>query len=266
MKTALTVCAAVAWLMFATVRSPSLTVSMLDHAQVSGDQIFLSDLLPRGVSAEDLSRCGAIAFGKAPALGSVRVLTRSDINRGLQQRPDCAREMLTPDQVVVRLIGHRISGQAVEKALITFLPQTYVRSAIDSGELSWPTEQEAQDPDPPLQLVTSTWDAAQQRWQFLLRCSSRRVCSSFLVTMHGKPDLFREAEALQTHRRKDQTPIVRRGQKAWLLIDDARIRVSLRVVCLQNGATGERIRVLDPTNHRFLRAEVVAPQLLKAAS
>src|SRR5690349_4289432 len=99
MKPALTVCAAVAWLLFAPVRSPGSTVSMFDHVQISGDQILLSDLVPSGVFGQDLSRCAAIPFGKAPALGSVRVLTRSDINRGLQQRPDCAREILAPDQV-----------------------------------------------------------------------------------------------------------------------------------------------------------------------
>jgi len=266
MKTFLTICAAIAGLTLLPGQVRSLTVNILDHAQISGNQILLSDLLAPGVPAKSLSRCGVIEFGKAPSLGNARVLTKSDIKHGLEQHPACAREVLFPDQVVVKRVGHRISAQAIEEALIKSLPETNTTTAVGLGKLNWSGEPETQDPDPPLQLASSLWDAALQRWQFLLRCSSRRVCSPFLVTMHGNPGLFREAPARQTHTRKELTPIVRRGQKAWLLIDDGRVRVSLRVTCLQNGAIGERIRILDPTNHRFLQAEVVAPQLLKATS
>lgn len=266
MKTLLTICAAVAALMLLPGRAPSLTVSILDHAEITGDQIFLSDLMLPGVAAKGENRCGAITFGKAPALGSVRVFTKSDINRRLQHCPASLREILIPAQVVVKRVGHRISAQAIEKAIIKSFPQTNVTPTTALGALNWSRDQQTQYPDPPLQLVSSSWNATQQRWQFLLRCSSRKVCSPFLVTMNGNPDLFQEVQARQTHTRNKPDPIVRRGQKAWLLMDDGRIRVSLQVTCLQNGAIGERIRVLDSTSHHFLQAEVVAPQLLKATS
>ena len=265
MKTFLTMCAVIAGLVLLPGQASGVTASVADHVQINGDQIFLSDLLPAG-APEDLSHCATIALGKSPVLGSMRILTKSQINRSLEHCPASVREILIPDQVVVKRAGHRISAQAIEKALIKYLGQTNITIIIDPRELSWPREQEAQNLDPQLAVAGSSWDATQHRWQFLLRCSNRKVCSPFLVNLHGKPDLFKNAQVPQVHTGKDPAPLVRRGQKAWLLLDDGRIRVSLQVTCLQNGAIGERIRVLDSTNHHFLRGEVVAPQLLKAAS
>ena len=125
MKTFVTVCAAIAGLVLLPGHAASSTVSIVDHVQITGDQVLLSDLLPAG-APESLSRCGIIAFGKTPTLGSVRIFTRSDITRHLAYCVASLREILIPDQVVVKRAGHRISAQAIEKALIKYLGQTNI--------------------------------------------------------------------------------------------------------------------------------------------
>jgi flagella basal body P-ring formation protein FlgA len=43
------------------------------------------------------------------------------------------------------------------------------------------------------------------------------------------------------------------------------MRITLRVICLENGARGERVRVSSTDHKRIYQAEVIDPGLLKSA-
>jgi hypothetical protein len=57
---------------------------------------------------------------------------------------------------------------------------------------------------------------------------------------------------------------VRTGAPMTLLIEDDKVHVRMRVVCLQSGGPGDTVRVATP-DHRLYRAEVVSPTLLKGS-
>jgi hypothetical protein len=58
-------------------------------------------------------------------------------------------------------------------------------------------------------------------------------------------------------------PVLRVGEPAMLEFDADRIHVRIEVVCLENGTTGNRIRVVTRDHKQNYVAEVVAPSLLK---
>jgi hypothetical protein len=58
---------------------------------------------------------------------------------------------------------------------------------------------------------------------------------------------------------------MRVGSPATLLLDSARVHVSLAVVCLENGAVGQKIRVATGDRQRVFLAEVVSDKVLKGS-
>ena len=55
------------------------------------------------------------------------------------------------------------------------------------------------------------------------------------------------------------------GSPATLLLDGARVHVMLRVVCMESGGPGERVRVTTLDRRQEYIADVIAPGLLKGA-
>ncbi len=56
---------------------------------------------------------------------------------------------------------------------------------------------------------------------------------------------------------------VRPGSPATLTLEGGRIHISLQVVCLQSGSTGDLIRVASRDRKQTYRAEILTPTLLK---
>ena len=57
----------------------------------------------------------------------------------------------------------------------------------------------------------------------------------------------------------------RAGSSATLLLDGERVHVVLRVVCLESGEPGEKVRVTTPDRRQEYIADVIAPGVLKGS-
>ncbi len=56
---------------------------------------------------------------------------------------------------------------------------------------------------------------------------------------------------------------IRSGSPATLLLDSDRVHIRLAVICLENGAAGQKIRVSSPDHRQVYTAEVIDGSLLK---
>ncbi|MGA8153907.1 MAG: flagella basal body P-ring formation protein FlgA [Terriglobales bacterium] len=109
-----------------------------------------------------------------------------------------------------------------------------------------------------------------------LRCRDNQECLPFYVLVHASPAKLLNSGAGGTRLQpvSDQKPldvnasfprVVRGGDAATLILQDADYRISLPVVCLQDGARGQKIRVASKDHRRFFEGEVVGTGMLKGS-
>jgi hypothetical protein len=106
-----------------------------------------------------------------------------------------------------------------------------------------------------------------------MRCRDRRECMPFYVLLHDTPAERSEETAsnrfatdfAQASAVKIKERLIRTGDPATLILEDRNMRITLRVICLENGARGERVRVSSTDHKRIYQAEVIDPGLLKSA-
>ena len=60
-----------------------------------------------------------------------------------------------------------------------------------------------------------------------------------------------------------EAPVLRSGSPATLDFDEERVHVRVQVICLESGATGDKIRVTTRDHKQIYVAEIVAPRALK---
>lgn len=109
-----------------------------------------------------------------------------------------------------------------------------------------------------------------------LRCHDPRACLPFYVLVDqiraaDKPgqtaampaDVQAKPPLLETTAEK---PLMRSGDPATLTFSDQGLRITMPVVCLENGHQGQKIRVASADHKRFYKAEIVGPGLLKATA
>jgi hypothetical protein len=101
-------------------------------------------------------------------------------------------------------------------------------------------------------------------------CERAMDCLPFYAEIEFPSSVEAEQFSTQTHtvstvpRRRPDTPIVRGGSIAELEIRVRAIRLLLHVRCLQSGAAGDTIRVLDESTKRIYRAKVIDQNHLRA--
>jgi len=107
-----------------------------------------------------------------------------------------------------------------------------------------------------------------------LRCHDNHECLPFYVVIHRSAARFVNGEAGGTRLQlaSERTPLVedssfprviRGGDPAILILENADYRIRVPVICLQNGARGQRIRVASKDHRRFFEGEVVGTGMLK---
>lgn len=104
-----------------------------------------------------------------------------------------------------------------------------------------------------------------------LRCRENSDCLPFYVLVHnlipsGFSPIPPRAEPLVGRRKEALAraiPDIRGGDHATLIIENADLRISLPVICMQNGVRGQRIRVASKDHWHFFEGEVVAAGMLR---
>jgi hypothetical protein len=98
----------------------------------------------------------------------------------------------------------------------------------------------------------------------------------FIVVVHWGDPREREAalgpsrhspkEALVSKSADPVRPLlVRAGQPATMLLENAKMRIATPMICLQNGSQGQKIRVSSLDHKRIVLAEVVDLGMLKGS-
>ncbi len=95
-----------------------------------------------------------------------------------------------------------------------------------------------------------------------LRCQKTTICLPFLVTL--RRDSNHESDAYSTAHPATRTLLVRNGKKATMLLQGSAFRMTLPVICLQNGARGELVRVISADRKRIFTARVTGNSLVAA--
>jgi hypothetical protein len=107
-----------------------------------------------------------------------------------------------------------------------------------------------------------------QRWgdrqmKFRLDCVKAEECLPFFVAVRWSqaqpiPPVFADTSstAMNPAESGSNSFIVRTGSTAVLLLEGDHIHIQLPVVCLENGAIGQTIRVASPDHRQNYRAEV----------
>lgn len=105
-----------------------------------------------------------------------------------------------------------------------------------------------------------------------LECAMPEECLPFFVSIHpedgngdqqssSKPSA--SLQSVPAFNSRSKTFAVRSGSPATLLIDSDHVHIRVSVICLENGATGQRIRVTSTDHRQTYTAEVIDGTLLK---
>lgn len=252
-------------------------------------ELTLADLLARGACPQLREAAARVSLGAAPRPGSVRVLEGREICRLLETLGGGSANlgntsgMQIPERIVVKRrgatkscaeIAQFVAGAASAQDM-TNVPSRW-REDLDCAAARGIPE------ETPLKLTKTSWSAASERWEFLLRCARPEDCVPFLVWVHEPKASFagmawarrgtgqgvsastESAPRLRTGVSRAER-LVEPGQTATLTWDQAGIRVVLPVICLDAGALGEVVRVRLKSAARILRAEVVGAGTLRAS-
>lgn len=105
-----------------------------------------------------------------------------------------------------------------------------------------------------------------------MECESPKECLPFFVSLRlSQSDESQLAGAFSARPMlSDSAPrpslksfVIRAGSPATLLLDGDRVHIKIPVICLENGASGQKIRVAGKDRRQFYSAEVIDGRLLK---
>jgi hypothetical protein len=99
-----------------------------------------------------------------------------------------------------------------------------------------------------------------------MSCASPQECLPFYVAVGVGEDASRSLAAFNRSPAATSTAstvVVRNGSPATLLINQGRVHIQLRVVCLESGSVGQTIRVEDKINKMIYLAQIVDKSQLR---
>jgi hypothetical protein len=125
-----------------------------------------------------------------------------------------------------------------------------------------------------LYLVSASKGFTQGTWLLRLDCSSRRDCLPFhallrIADLGVEPQPHQSMPELPGAPNPHSTPgasaglLIRSGDRVDLVEQLSGLRLQIKVICLQSGALGERVRVQNPASHRVLLATIAGKDLVR---
>ena len=269
-------------------------VTLLDEAALKTKSLLLSDLLPLDASAELRSASSKVALGSTPAPGSVRRMSREEVEHALLDEPALLAEIAIPKFIDVRRSCRQLTTSEVTAAVSSVLesgtPADLAGSRIELATPVYVTQD-----DPGLEVSEIEFDALHQVTRFRLSISKEPGHLPFFVTVPGrfngklragnlgeaktgrasakqssastfpgstmKPERDQAAQAPPSRNERAEL-MVKAGAETRLVIQGADYRLTSTVIPLQSGTLGQQIRVRDPVTRKLLTAQVVGPGLL----
>lgn len=149
---------------------------------------------------------------------------------------------------------------------------------ISSRQVSLLAKVVATEPDPALDVLSveplddrSAGQTEESRFRVKMACHLRGKCLPFYAVVEVSEGTAGQAMNSSSafgglgnlvSKRNDEFTI-RSGAHARLVMDDERAHIEVSVVSLENGMTGQKIRVASPDHKQVYVAEVVSANLLK---
>jgi hypothetical protein len=118
----------------------------------------------------------------------------------------------------------------------------------------------------PALKVESMERLGDRRTMVRLSCATTEQCLPFFVAVRGNnrsEQLPGTTAPTQRAKHSSEAVVMHSGSTATLLLDGDRIHIQLAVVCLENGAVGQTIRVASKDRKMTYQAEVVDGTILR---
>ncbi len=252
--------------------------ALLTEARVTGDSIWLSDLLPSGTAAGLRQAAGRISLGTAPSPGSSLTLEGARIARLL---PAAERaEILIPPQVLVHRAGRPLTREEVARAIQAAARENHLPvGEVAPENVHFPAAVLVSASDPQLRVRRADFDAALHQDRFLLVSAADRRALPFLVTVDRAPGpspAAGEAGPEEIHQALLPAgepvaapapvgpPLVEPRHWVRLHVVSGNMQMFLQVVPLEKGALQELVRVKLPGSGQILRGRVTGPGQMEA--
>ena len=256
--------------------------ALLSEVDLKMSSVRLSDLLPPEAPVSLRTAGDAVALGRAPVAGSIRHITREEIEHALVDQPQILAAISVPADVIIRRVHRRLSPAEVAAAINVELGSD---KAVDPAKLNLQLSPLVTSDNPGLEVTGIDFDAFHQVTRFRLWTAKEPQNMPFYVTVPGRQMGFKvmpkgEAQpAVSTHSEPVHAAIdagsvkpsagpemlVKAGVPTQLVIEGADYRLTSTVIPLQPGALGQEIHARDPLTHKILSAQVAGPGMLKGS-
>jgi hypothetical protein len=210
--------------------------------------VLLSDLLPANTSTIIRNAAASIELCRSPQPGTLRILRAEQVLQSITPHADLFQRLIIPSRITIRHSGLTVSQSSVRDTISEFL-----RSHGWDGGL--PEDAKVDLPEisaaggEAFAVTHLQWDMQRQAIEVRLRCSITRSCGTFLgyvvlpQTMPGdsRTSLIRaisgSSRPILGTTRPDAAhpPLVAKGKTATLILEDASMRISVPVICLEAG-------------------------------
>jgi hypothetical protein len=175
-------------------------------------------------------------------------------------------------------------GQSQPKQCFALTVKQVARTLSDKGmqisfqQVSLLAKVVATEPDPTLEVLSvepvddrSAGQHEEARFRVKMGCHLRGRCLPFYAVVEVPEEIAGQATNSSSAlgalgnlvSKRNEAFTIRSGAHARLVMDDARAHIEVSVVSLENGMTGQKIRVASPDHKQIYVAEVVSANLLK---
>jgi len=259
----------------AAARAATSAWALLSETRVTGDSIYLSDLLPLETPPGLREAAGKISLGAAPPPGSTLTLEGPRIARLL---PPAARgEVRIPPQVVVHRSSRLLSREEVVSAIQASLRYNKLPGAAELSpeDVHFSAAVLVSATDAKLKVRRADFDAALGQDRFLLVSAADPRALPFLVTVERhsatNDNLAQDPAALESA--LGSAPgatdssgeiLVEPKKRAKLHVVSGNMQMFLEVLPLEKGAFHDTVRVKIPGSGQILHGQVVAAGQLEA--
>lgn len=159
-------------------------------------------------------------------------------------------------------------GREIELLIRAALRENGI-AEISATDETWCASAAALPEHASLEIARMRWDALLHTVEFRLRCKSAGDCLPFLVRLPfsegslGKLDL-KPGNMPQRAEKMRSDFLVKPGQIVTLIWSEKGVHIERRVVCMDAGRQGERVRTRTQPGGRIVAARVTAAGLVEA--
>jgi Chaperone for flagella basal body P-ring formation len=259
-------------------------VELLGRVSVSGKQVSLSDLLPRGTPETLRMAAAEVPLGRAPQPGRERSIDRADIERALAGHTGIFSSLSVPDRIAVSSAARPITAEEAYQAIRAELRKKNLPAAelLRRKDIQLGAQVFVRPGDAGLRVTRMDLDALLGRARFLLwpandpeivpffatarldPASSARLAHSDAARLSPGSAAERRSMLAETTRAAVREILVRPGQRTVLTLENAKMQITVDVVPLERGSLGQQIRVRMADSGKIVTAEVIGRARLEA--